>query len=120
MGTRTSQIRTHVAVVGWLNILLNLPLAIVGLLVGLMGMPLLFVPVAGAFALVIAGLCVFALIASVAVLQYEQWGRIATIVLSLIGLFNVTTFGLSTAVAIYTLIILFLPATAELFERRGN
>jgi hypothetical protein len=125
--------RTHVIVIGWLNIILGVP----GLLVA--GALALFGPLAlasigsspnafpfmtwfGAFwgliLLLIAASALLGVIAGYGLLQFAPWARILCIVVSILHLLNASSFGVTTILGIYSLIILFHPATAELFEGR--
>jgi hypothetical protein len=112
--------KTHIAVVAWLNIILGIPgllaglailivpafLAMLGPLAAVFGVAL------GAFVLFLAGFQVFV---GVALLQGRPWSRVAAIVLSILNLLSVHTLGVTTVFGIYSLWVLFHPDTERLF-----
>jgi hypothetical protein len=129
----SENIRTHINVIAWLNIVLGAMSLIGGLIVFLMagGFGLFVgasagrdaVPAAamfGGFGLLAAGVCLLSGLPSLLVggglLRYASWARIACIVLSILHLINATTMGLSTVLGIYSLVILFQPECERVFR----
>ncbi len=119
--------RIHVQVIAWLNIVLGVLSLLGGALIFLaVTIPGFFidisvVPLFAAGGALLAGVAVVSGLVSLAVgnglLQLAPWARVAAIVLSILHLANATTFGLSTILGIYSLIVLFLPETGKLFDR---
>jgi len=126
--------RTHVQVIGWLNIVLGIMTLFGGLVtMGMFGAvgvaaasdpsgheALPWIGAIGSF--VTAILFVTALpsiLVGIGLLNFSPWARIAAIVLSILHLANATTFGLSTILGIYSLVVLFSSDTARLFEQQG-
>jgi hypothetical protein len=124
--------RTHLTVVAWLNIIYNGIGLCVAALVGLFMLGLggaiaasdhQALPVLGIFGSIgifIFGLlaitCVPGVIAGIGLLGRANWARVLAIVLAIIDLL---TFPIGTAVGVYTLVVLFHPDTALMFERRA-
>ena len=132
----SENIRTHIQVIAWLNIVLGAMSAIGGLIaVLMMGGFGLFVgtqathnsPDAGVAGLAFGGLgLLFAGVALISglpsllvgfgLLRYARWARIGCIVLSILHLINASTMGLSTVLGIYSLVILFQPECERVFR----
>lgn len=122
---------THVKVLGWLHILLNVPIFLLGLffflgsvLVGgaFLGGPQGFAfPLFGAIGalvlLFIFILSVPGIIVGWALITRVSWGRVLGIVVSILDLIN---FPVGTALGVYGLIVLFDPRTVLLFEGQGS
>ena len=114
--------RTHVAVIGWINILFGIPALIIGAMVafgitapGFAILPALpFLALAGVFIILYAGLGFFA---GVGLLQGAPWARAVSIILAILHLINASSFGITTLFGIYSLYILFHPKTERLFNR---
>jgi hypothetical protein len=114
--------RTHITVIGVLNIILGLLTLLGGVILlvpGLMAaVTIPFIGLLGPIAgLIVIGIGIFSIAAGQGLMNLAPWARIAMIVLSIIHLVNMTTFGFTTALGIYTLIILFLPETEKMFQR---
>jgi hypothetical protein len=119
--------RIHVQVIAWLNIALGVLSLLGGALIFLaVTLPGFFidistVPLFAAGGALLGGIAALSGLVSLVVgnglLQLAPWARVAAIVLSILHLANATTFGLSTILGIYSLIILFLPETGKLFDR---
>lgn len=129
----SENIRTHINVIAWLNIVLGAMSLIGGLIAFLMmgGFGLFVgasagrdaVPAAamfGGFGVLVAGIAFLSGLPSILVggglLRYAPWARIACIVLSILHLINATTMGLSTVLGIYSLVILFQPECERVFR----
>ncbi len=132
----SDNLRTHIQVIAWLNIvfgalsLLGGLIAVVmmggfGLLVG--AQVTTHDPGAGAvgalfggFGLLIAGVALLSSLPSLLVgagmLRYAGWARIGCIILSILHLINASTMGLSTVLGIYSLVILFQPECEKVFR----
>lgn len=124
--------RTHVMVVAWLSIVYNGIGLIVACLIGLFmlgiggaiaGSDHQALPMLGIFGSL--GFLLFWLIAVTAIpgiigglglLGRANWARILVIVLAVLDL---CTFPVGTALGVYTLIVMFHPETALMFERRA-
>lgn len=119
--------RIHVQIIAWLNIVLGvlslLGRALIFLAVTIPGffIDIRVVPLFAAGRAFLAGIALVSGLISLAVgnglLQFAPWARIAAIVLSILHLANATTFGISTVLGVYSLIILFLPEAGKLFDR---
>jgi hypothetical protein len=125
--------RTHVIVIGWLNVVLGIPALLFGGALALFG-PLVLASIGsspdafplmtwfGAFwglvLLLIIASALLGVIAGFGLLQFAPWARILCIIVSILHLVNASSFGVTTILGIYSLVILFHPATAELFEGR--
>ena len=129
----SENIRTHINVIAWLNIVLGAMSLVGGLIaVVMMGGFGLFVGAAagrdavpaaalfGGFGALVAGVCLIGGLPSLLVggglLRYAPWARIACIVLSILHLINASTMGLSTVLGIYSLVILFQPECEKVFR----
>ncbi|MGC4045655.1 MAG: hypothetical protein QM758_17830 [Armatimonas sp.] len=131
----TDNLRTHVQVIAWLNIVLGIMSFIGGIvaLVTLGGFGLLAAasaphdPDAGAvgamfggFGAITAGIAIVmglpSFLVGFGLLRYAPWSRIICIVLSILHLVNATTMGLSTVLGIYSLVILLQSDCAKLFR----
>jgi len=119
--------RIHVQIIAWLNIVLGVLSLLGGSLIFLaVTIPGFFIDIS-VVPLFAAGGALIASVAAVSglvnlvvgngLLQLAPWARVAAIVLSILHLANATTFGLSTVLGVYSLIILFLPETGKLFDR---
>ena len=119
--------RTHVTIIAWLNILLSLPFLLLGLilfagflLTGAIVLPAL--PILGGLGVLALFFCALfsipVLILGWGLLQYAPWARILGIVVSIINILNIGTFGIGTILGIYSLFVLFNPETVALFEGR--
>jgi hypothetical protein len=128
-------VKTHVQVIGWLNIVLGAGALLAWLVVtgvfGALGVAaasdpagreaLPWIGVASGFVgAVLLATAATSIVVGVGLLGFAPWARILAIVLSILHLANATTLGLSTVLGVYSLVILFLPETAQLFERRGT
>jgi hypothetical protein len=121
-------VRTHITIIAWLNILLSLPLLLIGLalfvgitFLGVIAMPHLpFVggAVGAGVFLLMALFAIPGLILGWGLLNYAPWARIFGIVVSILEIVSLHTFGIGTILGIYSLIILLNPETAALFEGR--
>ena len=125
---RSNEMKTHVGVVAWGNIIIGIPMVllagIIGFAVSVLGLAapitLPFFGAVGALIFfLIAGYSILGVIAGFSLLKYEGWARGAMILVSILHLINATTFGLTTILGLYGLFILLAPATGQLFERRG-
>jgi|GEM_PF-1920086 hypothetical protein len=125
--------RTHVQLIGWLNIALGALAAAGGFfafaLFGFLGFAAssggdasalpIFGSIGGFLSLILLATAAPSIVVGVGLLNFAPWARILAIVLSVLHLINATTIGLSTLLGIYSLIILFSAEAARLFERRG-
>jgi hypothetical protein len=110
-----------------LNILLSVPTLIAGIVLfvlfligGVAVLPAL--PILGSIG---TGLLLFCALFSIpglilgwGLLNYAPWARIFGIVVSLLNLVSLHTFGIGTVLGIYSLFVLFHPETVALFEGR--
>ena len=117
---------TQVKILGWLYIILAI-LGIVGgaclaaILVGagLISGDEVAIPVTTILALIFGFLAfIFSIpefIAGVGLLKYRNWARILAIILGGFKVLNITAFPISTAVGIYTLVVLLSDESSTLF-----
>ncbi|HLJ55447.1 MAG TPA: hypothetical protein VKT77_10445 [Chthonomonadaceae bacterium] len=127
-----SSIQTHVRVIGWLYVALGiltlLGAAVVGMVFGSFGAlaagsdtghaglgVLAFLGVGGFLFMLVGIFALPNLIVGWGILQGFEWARIAGIVVSFLTLIH-PSFGIGTAIAIYSLIILF-SAESEAYFR---
>ena len=127
-------VRTHIRVIGWLNIVLG-AMSLVGGLVAFLALGGVGIAAAsragdpgagatgalfGGFGLLVAGIAFLSglpsLIVGAGLLRMAPWARIGCIVLSILHLINASTMGLSTVLGIYSLVILFQPECERLFK----
>ena len=120
--------RTHVMILGWLQIALGVVdllmalaifgvIASAGLLAGFAGEPMFPIiggVIASAFAFVVVVTGVPNLLAGIGLLAHKKWARILALVL---GVLNVFKFPWGTALAVYTFWVLLHGETQRLFER---
>jgi hypothetical protein len=131
MDTMQSQVK----VVAWLHVLLGTLSALGGIAIavifGLIGGAIVGVgtghAAAGVIATVGVGTVVFVLLGVFAIPHFivawglfrgAEWARVAGIIVSILSLFHPAV-GLGTAIAIYSLIVLFSSETEQLFRRAG-
>jgi hypothetical protein len=132
----SDNLRTHVQVIAWLNIVLGALSLIGGLTAFLMfgGFGLLaasqttstdpsagaFGALFGGFGLLLAGVALISglpgLLVGAGMLRYAGWARIGCIILSILHLINASTMGLSTVLGVYSLVILFQPECEKVFR----
>lgn len=121
--------RTHVTILGWLQIALGIldvlmALAIfgviagVGLIGGLSGEPL--APIIGGVLASVVGFLVVVtgipnLLAGIGLLAHRNWARILALILAVLNVFK---FPWGTALAVYTFWVLLHRETRPLFQRR--
>src|SRR5262245_46177371 len=125
---RSNEMKMHVNIVAWGNILIGIPMVLLAGIVGFaISVLVLVVPITlpffgaiGAFVFFcIAGYSLLGVIAGFSLMKYEGWARAVMILVSILHLINATTFGITTVLGLYSLFILLAPATGELFERGG-
>jgi hypothetical protein len=114
--------RTHVAVIGWINLICGIPGLILGIalalgiaLPGFVAVPAL--PFLAGAGFLVALYFALGVIVGIGLLQGAPWARVLAIVLAILHLINASTFGISTIFGIYSLYILFHPKTERLFNR---
>jgi hypothetical protein len=122
-----SNIRTHLQVVGWLNILTNIGTVLIAGII-LLGGSLFgiatgsghgFLFMSGLGALVAVPLCFYGMLgvlAGVGILQGAAWAKVLGIIVSILHLINFTSFGWTQMIGIYTLIVLLHPAANRYFR----
>ena len=111
---------THVKIIGWLWIVLG-AFSILGAICGVSGIYTFdYIPNPRDANLVTAGILCFLIpggildiIAGYGLLNFKNWARVLSIIFAILNLLN---FPLGTAVAIYTLVIMFNSETKVLFE----
>lgn len=120
--------RTHVTVLGWLQVLLgvlDLLMALLvfgviagfGLLAGLSGdfsLPIISGMLGTFFAFLVVLTGIPNLLAGFGLLAHKNWARILALIL---GVFNLFKFPWGTALAIYTFWVLLQDQTKQLFKR---
>ena len=127
--------RTHIRILGILHIVMGALFLIGGIigatvLGGLAGVVALgdgggdaavALPFFGALSGVVLIACLLlaipGIVAGVGLLNYKNWARILTIVLSVLNLFN---FPVGTALGVYGFWVLFAPETVAIFESNGS
>jgi hypothetical protein len=121
--------RTHVLVIGWLNIILGILVLLVFSGVALFAYQIVVqvssdlerghnVAVLWGIFVVVALSFLLGIIAGFGLLQFAPWARILCIIVSFLHLLNASSLGVTTVLGIYSLIILLQPTTAELFQGR--
>lgn len=117
--------RTQVAVVAWVNIVLGVLNAVAGgmIALGITAAGFAFLPAlpfAAGLGVLIFLAAASGVILGIGLLNYAPWARMLGIVLSILHLIQVHTLGFSTLFGIYSLYVLFHPDTVRLFEGRRN
>lgn len=121
-----SAARTHIQVIGWINIILGIPGILIGLAFGA-SLAALFaqvfpplIPWTSLIGILIAVYSGFGVIVGFGLLNYAPWSRVLAIVLSILHLFGAHTLGVATLFGIYSIWALFQPETEWLFEHGGS
>jgi hypothetical protein len=118
----SNPMKTHVAIIAWINILFGVPGALIGAFValGLVGagiMAPVLLPFVVPIGLILFFYAVIGVVAGIGLLQGAPWSRIVMIILTIFHIINVGTVGISTIFGIYSLFILFHKETERLFDR---
>ncbi|MDX1934139.1 MAG: hypothetical protein SFU56_16180 [Capsulimonadales bacterium] len=120
-------IQTHIRIAAWLNILTNIGTALFaavflfgGALLGLAsGDATAFFGLSGMGALLAVPLGFYGILgvlSGIGMLQGASWARTLGIVISILHLINVSSFGWTQILGIYTLIVLLNPAAQRYFR----